>query len=396
MGSRAAAWLAWSLVALTAGLLLAMTLLSVGHELAFDTLLYGLLSISLATVGALIASRHPRNPIGWMFCGLALSGAFAESAEGWGYLAAEADLPAGEVGEWIILWSWIVDLTVWTIVFVLFPDGRLPTRRWRFVPWIAAAGCALALPGQALSPNLGTEFTGGANPFAVEGVPIGLLFGTGIALLLAALLAAITSLVVRFLRAGSVERQQIKWFAYAAGCIGVLGPLTVAFWYESVLVQVTFALAINGLPVAAGIAVLKYRLYDIDIVVNRTLVYGTLTATLVAVYFGGVAATQAIIRTLTGQQEQPQLAIVVSTLAIAALFNPFRRRIQGFIDRRFYRGKYDARKTLEAFSARLRDETDLEALNAELVGVVQETMQPAHVSLWLRPDKAPKNDEAPG
>jgi hypothetical protein len=139
------------------------------------------------------------------------------------------------------------------------------------------------------------------------------------------------------------------------------------------------------IPVAAGIAILRYRLYEIDLLINRTLVYGSLTAMLAVVYFGGVAASQATFRTLTGQEQQPQLAVVVSTLAIAALFSPLRRRIQSFIDRRFYRSKYDAAKTLQAFSAKLRDETDLDALNAELVGVVRETMKPAHVSLWLRP-----------
>jgi hypothetical protein len=146
--------------------------------------------------------------------------------------------------------------------------------------------------------------------------------------------------------------------------------------------------------VAIGFAVLKYRLYDIDIIINRTLVYGSLTATLVALYFGGVAATQTILRALTGQTDQPQLAVVVSTLVIAALFNPLRRRIQSFIDRRFYRSKYDARKTLEAFSARLREETNLESLNKELAGVIRETMQPAHVSLWLRPDRPLKAEQA--
>ena len=164
------------------------------------------------------------------------------------------------------------------------------------------------------------------------------------------------------------------------------------FWVELLFWLGTLGFA--GVPVAIGLAVLKHRLYDIDVVINLTLVYGSLTAMLVALYFGGVATTQTILRALTGQSEQSQLAIVVSTLAIAALFNPLRRRIQSFIDRRFYRRKYDARKTLEAFSARLREETDLESLNNDLAGVIRETMQPAHVSLWLRPDRPPKDGQA--
>jgi hypothetical protein len=147
-------------------------------------------------------------------------------------------------------------------------------------------------------------------------------------------------------------------------------------------------------PIAIGVAILRYRLYEIDLIINRTLVYGALTAALAVVYFGGVTATQAIFRALTGQEQQPQLAIVISTLVIAALFNPLRRRIQSFIDRRFYRRKYDARRTLEAFSAKLRDETDLDALRDDLTFVVRETMQPSHVTLWLRPDTAAKGDQA--
>jgi hypothetical protein len=165
-------------------------------------------------------------------------------------------------------------------------------------------------------------------------------------------------------------------------------------WFE--LIFSLAGLGFAGVPVAIGFAVLKYRLYDIDVVINLTLVYGSLTAALVAAYFGGVATTQTILRAFTGQTEQPQLAIVVSTLVIAALFNPLRRRIQSFIDRRFYRRKYGARKTLEAFSARLRDETDLETLNNDLAGVIRETMQPAHVSLWLRPDRAMRTSERIG
>ena len=381
MRSRTAIRLAWSSFGVTAALLVAMAMLSAGREPVFDTILYGLLPITLATVGALVASRHQRNPIGWLFCGLALYGVLAECAEGWGYVAAERGLPAGALGEWIILWSWIGDIAVWTIVILLFPDGHLPSRRWRFVPWISAAGFALALPGQALNSDLGTEFTAGTNPFGVEGLPTGLLFGAGMALLLGALLAAIASLAVRFRHARNVERQQLKWFAYAAGCVGVMGPLAVAFWYQSVLVQVAFALAINGLPIAAGIAILKHRLYDIDIIINRTLVYGSLTATLVLVYFGGVVGLQYVFRAFIGQSSS--LAIVTTTLAIAVMFNPLRRRLQVTIDRRFYRKRYDAARTLEGFSEKLRDETDLETLRAELLSVIRDTLQPAHVSFWL-------------
>jgi hypothetical protein len=164
-------------------------------------------------------------------------------------------------------------------------------------------------------------------------------------------------------------------------------------WFERVGFALNIAF-IPAIPVAIGIAILRYRLYDIDFLINRTLVYGSLTVMLALVYLGGVATTQAIFRALTGQEQQPQLAIVASTLVIAALFNPLRRRIQSFIDRRFYRSKYDAAKTIEGFSMKLRDETDLEALNNELVGVVRETMQPAHASLWLRPDTASDGEQA--
>jgi len=203
---------------------------------------------------------------------------------------------------------------------------------------------------------------------------------------------AVASLYVRFRHAGGVERQQIKWLAYAASLVvlgttlayGVYG-VTGARWTWRVGITL-LAVGLVGTPIAVGIAISRYRLYEIDTLINRTLVYGALTAALAMLYLGGVATTQVIFRALTGQEEQPQLAIVVSTLVIAALFTPLRRRIQGFIDRRFYRRKYDARRTLEAFSAKLRDETDLEALSGDLVGVVRETIQPAHVSLWLRPD----------
>jgi hypothetical protein len=239
------------------------------------------------------------------------------------------------------------------------------------------------------------------NPLGIEGFSNiyykALLFTMGSLLTLAAALAVF----IRLRRAIGVERQQIKWFAYAAAAYASAGILAyiiprvidTPLWFERVGFALNIAF-IPAIPIAIGIAILRYRLYDIDLLINRTLVYGSLTLMLALVYFGGVTATQVVFRALTGQQEQPQLTIVVSTLVIAALFTPLRRGIQSFIDRRFYRRKYDARKTLEDFSAQLRNETDLNALSEDLVGVVRETMQPAHVSLWLRPDTPRKGEQA--
>jgi hypothetical protein len=197
--------------------------------------------------------------------------------------------------------------------------------------------------------------------------------------------------VVRFRRSQGVERQQMKWFVYAAA---LLVLLPVGYSLPEIVGSVLFVVVLIALPTAIGIAVLRYRLYDIDVVINRALVYGPLTATLALVYVGSVVGLQAVLRVLSGQEST--LAVVASTLAIAALFNPLRGRVQAFVDRRFYRRKYDAAKTLAAFNARLREETDLETLTDDLAGVVRETMQPAHVSLWLRPDTASREDKAPG
>lgn len=237
------------------------------------------------------------------------------------------------------------------------------------------------------------------NPIGIEGldgpanlpafVVFEVLFAIGV-------VGAAASIVVRLRRSSGVERRQLEWFAYttvvfigSSVLMGIISDASGVGW----LGRVSFVLSMVGLvclPVAVGVAILRYRLYDIDLIINRTLVYGPLTATLVLVYFGGVATTESVFRALTGEHQQPQLAIVVSTLAIAALFSPLRRRIQGFIDRRFYRSTYDARKTLEAFSIKLREETDLEVLMSELTAVTRETMQPAHVSLWLRHDEYPR------
>jgi hypothetical protein len=233
--------------------------------------------------------------------------------------------------------------------------------------------------------------TGDESPSHV--LDVVLLFAA-VPMLFVAGLGAVISLLVRFRRVREEERQQIKWFASAAALtllwIIVFGQSTLRGLPEA-MVALSSLLVIPSIPIATGVAILRYRLYDIDVIINRTLVYGSLTVILVGLYFGGVATTQAIFRALTSQEQQPQLAVVVSTLAIAALFMPLRRRIQSFIDRRFYRRKYDARKTLEAFSAKLRDETDLNTLSDELVTAVRQTMQPKHVSVWLHSDPALKD-----
>jgi len=235
------------------------------------------------------------------------------------------------------------------------------------------------------------------NPLGIEGLPNA--YKAVQALMLILIAVSVGSLLMRRLYARGVERQQTKWFTYAAAVAAsgaileyiISEPLELVWfgWAGHALVLIGLA----GMPISMGIAITRYRLYEIDIIINRTLVYGSLTAVLVALYFAGIVVLQRLFVLLTGQQST--LAVVASTLMIAALFTPLRRRLQGFIDRRFYRSKYDAAKTLEAFSVKLRDETDLDALNADLVGVVRETMQPAHVSLWLRLETASKKDEAP-
>jgi hypothetical protein len=271
-------------------------------------------------------------------------------------------------------------LTVPTIVlFVLFPDGR-------FVPlwtrWLILLSIPLTVAILYLPPSY-------------SWVLLGLI-----------VLGAIYAQIHRYRHVSTpTQRQQTKWVLFGfllwlvlMGILGVPYSIEMSLPAGSPLPWWTLVgsagwwVALTIVPLSLSIGVLRYRLYDIDIIINRTLVYGSLTAMLVALYFGGIVVLQRIFVLLTGQQST--LAVVASTLLIAALFTPLRRHIQAFIDRRFYRSKYDARKTLEAFSAKLRDETNLEALNSELVGVVRETMQPAHVSLWLRPATAPKGKQA--
>ena len=384
-GGAAPNRLALVLFALALALLAAALPLGIGVEPAFDLVGFHLFAVVLATAGLLVASRHPSNPVGWLFLGIGVFEGLDELAQAYGERAAHDALPAGEIGAWVTTWIWIPTPTLLALVFVLFPDGRLSSRRWRIVPVLGLAGCALAVPGFALSPGGGTEYAGGENPFGVQGLVIDLLVALGMGFLMAALIAAAASLFFRFRRARGVERQQLKWFALAASCFGVAAPVTGALWTQTILAEVLLLFALAMIPVAAAIAILRYRLYDIDVVINRTLVYGALTATLALAYLGSVILLQLALRPLT---QESGLAIAASTLAVAALFRPARQRIQRTVDRRFYRRKYDATRTLERFGARLRDEVDLDALGADLRAVVNDTMQPAHVSLWLRAPEA--------
>jgi hypothetical protein len=363
------------------------------------------LTVSFSVVGALITSQRPENLIGWIFLaigfcyGLLIAG---EEYAIYALLRNPGSLPLGAELSWLAKWIWAPGLGL-ILVFLplLFPNGRPPSRRWWTVGWLGglSIGLICVLASIVLWPDRGPALVrpGGyaGEVEAWRSAVLGWLWSVVIPMLLLAGLGAVISLFFRFRRARGDERQQIKWFASAAA-------LTLV-WYlvfgqstrglPEAMVALASLLVLQCIPVATGIAILRYRLYDIDLLINRTLVYGSLTLMLGLIYFGGVATTQAMFGVLTGQEEQPQLAVVVSTLVIAALFMPLRRRIQSFIDRRFYRRKYDARKTLEAFSAQLRDETDLDTIGDELMNAVQETMQPAHISLWLRPDTASKKRE---
>jgi hypothetical protein len=367
--------------------------------------------VSSTLVGAVVASRQPRNPVGWFFVVSATCLAVNEATGRYavyGLVIEPGSLPLARLMAWPSTWMWEPALVLIILFLPLyFPNGRLLSPRWRPVLWLAllfSVGFGVVFgalyPGEVdeLSPGVGGDVPGVVNPLGIEALrPLDRV--TQIDIILAVLfltivLCSVASLVVRFWRSSGEERQQMKWLTYAATANFAMGLLVMSLpaasaWYRAVDSLSNLVLA--GLPVAVGIAILRYRLYDIDRIINRTLVYGSLTLMLALIYFGGVATTQAIFQALTGQQKLPQLVVVASTLVIAALFNPLRRRIQSFIDKRFYRSKYDARKTLEAFSAQLRDETDLDALGYDLVGVVRETMQPAHVSLWLHPDPALKD-----
>src|SRR5215207_4839177 len=361
MSYRAASWLAWSLWGLSliltvlALLLLALNL-SQPHTHIVDNWLDSTLNaVFFSTMGAIVASRRPENPVGWLLClyGFAQSiDLFSAQYAIYALLAQPNSLPAGVAIAWVS--SWLPPIIIGFSVFfiLLFPTGRLPSRRWRWLTWLTVAFILVGAISDAFSPGPVDGLGPIRNPLGIVGfsnVYTAILYTT-VALVL--LVAAASSVFVRLRRAIGVERQQIKWFAYAAAAT-VIGlflayvipeVIDVPLWFERIGYTILLVL-IPAMPISIGIAILKYRLYDIDLIINRTLVYGSLTATLVAAYFGTIVVLQRVFVLLTGQQST--LAVVASTLLIAALFSPLHRHIQSFIDRRFYRRKYDARKTLE-------------------------------------------------
>lgn len=408
--TRAAPWLAWALAALSVAMFVggcAFTVLSLsdapatqpsgdwGTASALGALVLFVPFLAFPLVGALIASRRPHNPIGWICLAAGLF---------WMLIVLGDSIPAGSGPYSVTIdaltqWMWIPPVGLLGIYLILlFPDGRLPSRRWRPLAWLSGVVMVLASVVLTISPGELPGHPGVRNPFGLEGHPMLAQWLPGaIALLPVCILASAFSLVWRYRHSGGEVRQQIKWVAFAASFVGLVYGITLVgglflapgaltteespLWMA--LLQNTVLMSYAGVPVAVGVAILRYRLYDIDVVINRALVYGSLTAALALIYVASVASLQAGLRVLSGQEST--LAVVASTLAIAALFSPLRRRVQALVDRRFYRRKYDAKKTLAGFSARLRDETDLDALGRDLVGVVQGTVQPEHTSLWLRP-----------
>ncbi|HXZ05143.1 MAG TPA: hypothetical protein VEH81_09930 [Ktedonobacteraceae bacterium] len=362
-------------------------------------ILFDFVILVFITIGAFIASHRPQNPIGWIICAAALIWVlsdFALNYAEYSLLTAPGSLPfgvfAGLLGTVGRGFAWF---PIITFLLLLFPDGHLPSPRWRPLAWLIA-GLLVAYPFTVLfdpTPFVDSDISlaGIQNPLGIPGTSalfdhLNTLVIVG---LFASAIACIFSVIVRFRRAKGDERLQLKWLAYGTILslliLVVIMVLTFANVTTGFFSSLLFYLPVLIISISVGIAIMRYRLYNIDILINRTLVYGTLTVLLALIYFGLIFMLQSLVRVLTGQISQTPLVLVASTLLIYAIFRPLRNRIQQVIDRRFYRRKYDAAKVVEEFSATLRTELDLDQLQEHLISVVQETMQPAHVSLWLRP-----------
>ncbi len=368
-----------------AGVAISVVGFGLSPDLDVTAVLAGGLTVGFSATGAIVAARQPRNPIGWLFLGVGVAAALAVLAPGIadrGVARPGAPGTPTKVAAAYASSSWVpMMLPELTFLLLLFPDGRLIGRRWRIVAWCAGLGIVVTLVAGLIKPGPLEDYPTITNALGVESASG--LDGPGFLLLLVAIVGGPVSLVLRFRRADHATREQIKWLTFAgalAATVFVLG-FAVSDLLPDKVVYVPMMAGALALPVAAAVAILRYRLYDIDVVINRALVYTGLTATLLAAYLGTVLLAQLVLSPLT---EQSDLAIAASTLAVAALFQPARRRIQAAVDQRFFRRRYDAALTLAAFGARLRDEVDLDSLSDDLRVVVAESMQPAHVSLWLR------------
>ncbi len=344
---------------------------------------------AFAAVGALLVAHRPANLVGWIFYTSGIVGAF--SGFGGEYarytlLTNPGSLPYGLAVGLLsdVVWLWAL-IQMFTFLPLLFPTGRLPSPRWRWVGWLTFFGFLVLFIGIFLTPAIALgrqewRYTV-ENPIGIKGAEAVLsdIGSSAFVLIVVSAFFSTVSLLVRYRRASGQERAQIRWFAYAV--VIIVGFILLTEIIDFKVPDILFVLSMMTLPIAAAIAILKYRLYDIDVIIRRTLVYGALTLTLALVYFGSVVLLQGAFTAVSGQQSA--IAIVISTLGIAALFTPLRKRIQNDIDRRFFRKKYDAEKTLQAFSANLRQELDLEELSERLLGVVEETLQPESASLWM-------------
>lgn len=355
------------------------------HESLLFSLTFGAVELTTGCVGAVVAARLAHNPVGWLLLAISVGLGVSNTAAAYGEFGinSSSGLPGDHVAAWFATWTFLP--TVFGgVVFLLhlFPDGRFMSPRWKGIGVASVVILVILTFGTAFAPGpldgasdienplaagggLGGAFTGMQNLGNLLGVPV--------------FLAALVGLVVRFRRSRGIARQQLKWITFSLALIA--GTAVVDILASTNLPFFLMMVALAALPVAIGVAMLRYRLYDIDVVINRALVYAGLTAALAGTYLGSVLLLQLV---LSGVTKNSSLAVAASTLSVAALFQPARRRIQAIVDRRFYRRKYDAARTLERFGAHLRDEVDLDALGSELRAVVGETMQPAHVSLWLR------------
>jgi hypothetical protein len=386
MNTRTTSRLVWGLSALVAVIFATGFL----FPSTADSVLFSLVAVPFLIVGALVARRRPDNPVGWLFLGFA--GVAAVAFTGMAYWASgpsgAGSRPGASVAASLAIHLWHPGFSLFILAFLLFPDGRLMSPRWRTAAGVTVAlGIVGVLSGMLEhafyrdflpdEPVLPAPLVTGP----VADVAAWIFSFCVLALVFGVLVLSSVCIFLRFRRSTGVVRQQMKWVMSAIALFAIALPGSLIFLGEA-----RGVLTLPLIPISAGIAILRYRLFDIDLIINRALVYGALTAALALVYVGGVLSLSAIVGSVTGQ-ESSTLAVAASTLVVAGLFGPFRRWVQAFIDRRFYRHKYDAEQSVGEFTARLRDQLDLDSLNAELTAVVSKTVQPTQVSVWL---KAPR------